>query len=95
MTYKARSLYTDPAFYAGLSFSYLRTVYFRNCHESRDNSHMRHTCGFRAPRPHSPDEWHHVMQQQTRLHELELERWKEVLTASVSLVDQVSQSICV
>ena len=38
---------------------------------------------------HSPDEWNHVIEQQHRLHELELERWKDVLTASVSLVDQV------
>ena len=39
--------------------------------------------------PHTPEDWSHLIKQQHRLHELELSRWKDVLTASVTLVDQV------
>ena len=39
--------------------------------------------------PKSQEEWMNLLQQQQNLHEVEMGKWKEILTASISLVDQV------
>lgn len=43
--------------------------------------------------PQSQDEWMNLLQQQQSLHETEMEKWKEVLSASIALVDQMRSSL--
>lgn len=37
----------------------------------------------------SQDEWLALLEQQQQLHELEVERWKDILSSSVHLMEQV------
>ena len=39
--------------------------------------------------PKSQEEWMNLLQQQQSLHETEMDKWKEILTVSIDLVDQV------
>ncbi|KAK3587699.1 hypothetical protein CHS0354_042485 [Potamilus streckersoni] len=43
--------------------------------------------------PKSADEWMHLLQQQQFLHEAELEKWRDVLTTSVTLLDEMKKSL--
>lgn len=45
--------------------------------------------------PKSQEEWMNLLQQQQNLHETEMEKWKEILTASIALVDQMRTSLSV
>ena len=41
--------------------------------------------------PKSQDEWTQLLQQQRQLHESEIDRWKEIISTSIDLIDQVKK----
>ncbi|XP_029636054.1 protein Aster-B isoform X4 [Octopus sinensis] len=64
--------------------SYANTIYLpylKNGLQNKDNY------------PQNQEEWAELLKQQQVLHESELERWREILSAAVILVDQVKLSL--
>lgn len=43
--------------------------------------------------PHTSEDWKHLLEQQRHLHSAELRRWRDVLAASVSLLDHMTSTL--
>ncbi|XP_055958591.1 protein Aster-B [Patella vulgata] len=46
-----------------------------------------------AKYPHSQDEWVHLLRQQQNLHDSEIDKWRDVLSTSIILVDQIKGTL--
>lgn len=46
-----------------------------------------------ADLPADADEWSKLLQQQQRVHDMEIKRWRDVLASSIQLTNQVQQSL--
>ena len=47
---------------------------------------------FRHP-PQNSEEWQKLLEQQEHLHEAEIERWKDILSSSITLMDHMKRTL--
>nr|XP_022324315.1 GRAM domain-containing protein 1B-like isoform X4 [Crassostrea virginica] len=64
--------------------SYTNVIYFPREHTMADDLKSY---------PKSQDEWTQLLQQQRQLHESEIDRWKEIISTSIDLIDQVKNTM--
>ena len=48
---------------------------------------------FREAAPQSSEEWQKLLEQQEHLHEAEIERWRDILSSSVTLMDHMKRTL--
>ncbi|ELU06592.1 hypothetical protein CAPTEDRAFT_213042 [Capitella teleta] len=61
--------------------------------EQKAAAHYLHRPLFPHGQPSSHEEWTDVLDQQRELHQQEMDRWKEVLSASIQLMDHMKASL--
>lgn len=49
----------------------------------------------RSPLPQTAGEWAQVLQLQRQFHQAQLNKWQQILQSSVTLLDQVGDTLCV